>query len=104
MTSVPRLHRATGPMTLAEASRRFLRRDAFEPTTRDAYGRTLAALADVLGADAHVAAVTTEQLEDDLLERWADAAATTYNRRARHRCAGSAQADRWPVKTRAGPR
>lgn len=71
-------------MTLADASRRFLRRDAFEPTTRDAYGRTLAALADVVGADTDVAAVTTEQLEDELLERWADAAATTYNR---HRAA-----------------
>ncbi len=25
--------------------------------------------------------MTTQQLEDELLERWADAAATTYNRR-----------------------
>ena len=84
MSTVTRLHRAGGTTTLAEASRRFLRRDAFEPTTRDAYGRTLAALADVVGADTDVAAVTTEQLEDELLERWADAAATTYNR---HRAA-----------------
>src|SRR3954452_14270217 len=84
MTTVTRLHRAAGPTTLAEASRRFLRRDAFESTTRDAYGRTLAALADVLGADADLAAVTTEQLEDGLLERWSEAAATTYNR---HRAA-----------------
>jgi len=84
MTTVTRLHRAAGPTTLAEASRRFLRRDAFESTTRDAYGRTLAALADVLGADADLAAVTTEQLEDGLLERWSEAAVTTYNR---HRAA-----------------
>ncbi|MGY1738374.1 tyrosine-type recombinase/integrase [Geodermatophilus sp. SYSU D00684] len=84
MTAVTRLHRAASPATLAEASRRFLRRDAFEPTTRDAYGRTLTALADVVGADTDVAAVTTEQLEDELLARWANAAATTYNR---HRAA-----------------
>ena len=76
MTTVTRLHRAAGPMTLAEASRRFLRRDSFEPTTRDTYGRTLAALVAAVGADADVAAVTTEQLEDDLLDkRWADVAA-----------------------------
>src|SRR3954470_5140972 len=84
MTSVTRLHRATGPMTLAEASRRFLRRDAFEPTTRDTYGRTLAALVEAVAA-ADVAAVSTVQLEDDLFDaRWADIAATTYNR---HRAA-----------------
>ncbi|MCZ2826006.1 MULTISPECIES: helix-turn-helix domain-containing protein [unclassified Modestobacter] len=40
MTAVTRLHRAAGPVTLADASRRFPRRDAFEPTTRLAYGRT----------------------------------------------------------------
>lgn len=68
MTTVTRLHRAVDCVTLADASRRFLRRDAFEPTTRDAYGRTLAALADVVGADTDVAAVTTEQLEDELLD------------------------------------
>jgi integrase len=85
VTAVTRLHRAAGPMTLVEASRRFLRRDAFEPTTRDTYGRTLAALVEVVGADADVAAVTTEQLEDDLFDaRWVDIAATTYNR---HRAA-----------------
>ena len=38
MTTVTRLRRTAGPTTLAEASRRFLRREAFEPTTRDAYG------------------------------------------------------------------
>src|SRR3954454_5884563 len=105
MSTVTRLHRAAGSMTLADATRRFLRRDAFEPTTRDAYGRTLTALADVVGSEVDVAAVTTEQLEDDLLERWADAAATTYNR---HRsallsffgwCASSA-ATRRPTRRR----
>ena len=85
MSAVPHLHRAAGPMTLAEASRRFLRRDAFEPTTRDTYGRTLAAHAEVVGAGTDVATVTTEQLEDELLDaRWADVQATTYNR---HRAA-----------------
>jgi hypothetical protein len=53
--------------------------------TRDTYGRTLAALVEVVGADADVAAVTTELLEDDLFDvRWAEVAATTYNR---HRAA-----------------
>ena len=76
MTTVTQLHRVADPMTLAEASRRFLRRDALEQTTRDTYGRTLAALTDAFGADTDVAAVTTEQLEDDLLDkRWADVAA-----------------------------
>src|SRR4051794_10481234 len=85
MTTVTQLHRAADPMTLDEASRRFLRRDAFEQTTRDTYGRTLATLIDELGADTDVAAVTTEQLEDDLLDkRWAGVAPTTYNR---HRAA-----------------
>lgn len=31
---------ALDPISLAEAQTRFLRRDAFEPTTRLAYGRT----------------------------------------------------------------
>jgi site-specific recombinase XerD len=84
MTTVTALRRAAGAMTLADASRRFLRRDAFEPTTRDAYGRTLTALVEAIGANADIAAVSTEQLEDDLLERWAGVAATTYNR---HRAA-----------------
>src|SRR5215218_2703071 len=85
MTTVTRLHRAAGPTTLAEASTRFLRRDAFEPSTRDTYGRTLTALIAAVGADTDVAAVTTEQLEDDLFNvRWAERQATTYNR---HRAA-----------------
>ncbi|HEV7727482.1 MAG TPA: hypothetical protein VGO74_11200 [Modestobacter sp.] len=85
MTTVTQLHRVADPMRLTEASRRFLRRDAFEQTTRDTYGRTLAALTDAFGADTDVAGVTTEQLEDDLLDkRWADVAAVTYNR---HRAA-----------------
>jgi hypothetical protein len=105
MTSVTRLHRAAGPMPLAEASRRFLRRDVFEPTTRDTYGRTLAALVEAVGADADVATVTTEQLEDDLFDaRWADIAATTYNRHRARCCPSSAGAPsaagrrptRWP--------
>ena len=47
MTTVTALRGAVGALTLAAATRRFLRRDAFEPTTRDAYGRTLAALAEI---------------------------------------------------------
>lgn len=80
MTAAPRPAGAVAPMPLAEAGRRFLRRDAFEPATRTAYGRTLAALAAQLGADADVAAVTTEQLQDLLDDRWGSTAATTYNR------------------------
>lgn len=103
MNTVPRLHRAAGPMTLAEVSHWFLRRDAFEQTTRDTYGRTLAALIDELGADAGVPAVTTEQLEDDLFDkRWAGVAPTTYNR---HRAAllsffGWCIDRGWPLPTR----
>ncbi len=67
MTTVTRLRRAAGPMALAEATRRFLRRDTLEASTRATYGRTLTALTDAVGADTDVAAVTTEQLEDELL-------------------------------------
>src|SRR5947209_6521919 len=49
-----------------------------------ASGPTLAALTDGLGAGTDVAAITLEQLETLLDGRWADAAATTYNR---HRAA-----------------
>lgn len=84
MTTVTPLRRAAGPTPLAEATRRFLRRDAFEESTRVSYGRTLAALTEVVGAEADVAAVATEQLEDDLFPRWDHVAATTYNR---HRAA-----------------
>ena len=69
LTTVTRLHCAAGPMPLAEATRRFLRRDAFEPSTRVSYGRTLSALIEVMDAEIGVATVTEEQLER-LLERW----------------------------------
>ncbi len=59
MTTVTRLHRAASPLTRAEAARRYLRRDAFEASTRDTLGRTLAALTDAVGVDTDVAAVTT---------------------------------------------
>jgi integrase/recombinase XerC/integrase/recombinase XerD len=62
MSIVTPLRRVAGPMTLAEATRRFLRRDAFEESTRVSYGRTLGALAEVVGADTDGATVTTEQL------------------------------------------
>jgi hypothetical protein len=59
---------AAGPVTLAEASRRFLRRDTFEASHRVYYGRTLAALTEVVGTEADAAAVTIE-LAGDLLPR-----------------------------------
>jgi hypothetical protein len=57
MRTVTRLHGAASPVTVAEASRRFLRRDAFESTIRAIYGGTLAALTDAVGADTDVATV-----------------------------------------------
>ena len=65
---------------MADASRRFVRRDQFEPNTRLAYTRTLDALATAVGADTTVDTVNTYQLEDLLTDRWGTAAATTYNR------------------------
>jgi hypothetical protein len=80
MTAAPRLDSDVAPMALDEAVRRFLRRDVFEPATRLAYGPTLGALAGEQGADVDVAAVSTEQLQDLLDDRWGSAAATTFNR------------------------
>jgi hypothetical protein len=59
---------AAGPVTLAEVSRRFLCRDALEASHCVHYGRTLAALTEVVGSEAGDAAVTIG-LEDDLLPR-----------------------------------
>src|SRR3954447_18513462 len=81
--SVAHLPRTTSAPTLAEATRRFLRRDAFEPTTRTAYAATLDLLADQVGEHTAVDAITDRQVED-LLDRWQEKAATTYNR---HRAA-----------------
>lgn len=81
--SVVALH-TTDTTTLESAVARFLRRDAFEATTRSAYGRTLDALVAQVGADALVASVTTEVVEDLMDQRWGHTAATTYNR---HRAA-----------------
>jgi integrase len=69
--------------TLAEATRRFLRRDAFEPTTRTTYATTLHLLAARVGADTPVDRITDRQIEE-LLDRWQERAATTSNR---HRAA-----------------
>ncbi len=49
------LRRAADPITLAEATRRFLRH-AFEEGTRVSCGRTLAVLTEVVGAEADFAA------------------------------------------------
>ncbi|SDY72935.1 Phage integrase, N-terminal SAM-like domain [Geodermatophilus africanus] len=81
--SVAHLPCATSAPTLAEATRRFLRRDAFGPTTRVAYAATLDALADEVGRDAPVDRLTDRQVEA-LLDRWHDRATTTFNR---HRAA-----------------
>jgi len=67
-----------------EASRRFLRRDAFEVSTRNAYGRTLAAVGAEVGLGALVSDVSSEQLEDVLERLWGATASTTFNR---HRAA-----------------
>lgn len=74
----------TATLNLGDAIPRFLRRDIFEDTTRRAYGNTLDVLLAALGADVPLAAVTGEQVEDLLTQRWGTAAATTYNR---HRAA-----------------
>lgn len=81
--SVAHLPRATAAPTLAEATRRFLRRDAFEPTTCTAYAATLDLLATQVGPDTPVDRITDRQIEA-LLDRWQDKAATTFNR---HRAA-----------------
>lgn len=70
--------------TVAEATSRFLRRDAFEPTTRTSYAKTLRLLADAVGPNTPVSQVTAAHVEHLLHARWADAAPTTYNR---HRAA-----------------
>lgn len=70
-----------GSTTLSAARERFLRRDAFEDSTRRAYRRTLDALSDAVGPETPVDSLTTEQVEDLLRSRWGGkAAATTYNR------------------------
>jgi integrase len=81
--SVAHLPRTTAAPTLTEATRRFLRRDAFEPSTRSTYSATLDLLADRVGKQTPVDAITNRQVED-LLDRWQEKAATTYNR---HRAA-----------------
>lgn len=81
--SVAHLPHSPAAPTLTEASRRFLRRDAFEPTTRTAYAATLDRLADLVGGDTLVDRITDRHIES-LLDRWRDRAATTYNR---HRAA-----------------
>lgn len=81
--SVALLPPTTSAPTLAQATGRFLRRDAFEPTTRTAYAATLGLLAASVGPDTPVDRITEPQVED-LLDRWQDRAATTYNR---HRAA-----------------
>ncbi|WP_448070817.1 tyrosine-type recombinase/integrase [Georgenia yuyongxinii] len=82
--TVARLPERTPEMTIADAMARFLRRDAFEATTRAAYAKTLTVLADAVGADTPVAHITTDAVEDLLHTRWGAAAATTFNR---HRAA-----------------
>ena len=71
-------------VTLGQATDRFLRRDAFEPSTRQAYRRTLQILLDEFDADRPVTAITRDDLDDLLTGRWGKAAATTFNR---HRAA-----------------
>jgi integrase/recombinase XerC/integrase/recombinase XerD len=70
--------------SLEAAIHKFLRRDAFEPSTRKAYARTLNTFAGVVGSQKLVATVTTENIEDVLESKWGSTAATTYNR---HRAA-----------------
>lgn len=69
--------------TFGEAKARFLRRDRFEPRTRDAYAKTLAALSGYVEDADPVEAITIDRVEDTLAH-WGDAAPTTYNR---HRAA-----------------
>lgn len=69
--------------TLAEAACRFLRRDAFEPSTKKAYERTLTVLTNYFG-DLALYEVTGDELQAFLDHYWAQAAATTFNR---HRAA-----------------
>ena len=71
-------------VTLDQATDRFLRRDAFEPSTLLAYRRTLQILLDEFDGDRPVTAITSDDLDDLLIGRWGGAAATTFNR---HRAA-----------------
>lgn len=79
MSVIPMPNRAPD-VSVHDAAARFLRRDAFEDSTRRAYRRTLDALTSMVGADTPVATITTEQVEDLLTSRWGAGAATTHNR------------------------
>ena len=82
--SVPpvNLPTATSAVTLTVATRRFLADGGFGPNTRRTYAFPLAALADAVGPDTGVAAITRAQVADLLATRWggADVSAATHNR------------------------
>lgn len=77
VTQMPGANRAIS--ILADTVPRFLRRD-FAPTTRVAYGKTLAVLIEQLGADTPLARISTEVLEDVLAATWGHTSSKTYNR------------------------
>src|SRR5688572_22098563 len=81
--SVVLMPRTTATATVFEASRAFLRRDAFEPSTRSAYAATLDLLISQVGADTAVDAISERDVSI-LLDQWQAKAATTFNR---HRAA-----------------
>jgi hypothetical protein len=77
--TVINLPRAATVPTLDEASRAFLRRDAFEPTTRRSHAATLDALANLVDGQIPVDEIGEAHLEA-LLGRWRDRAPATSNR------------------------
>lgn len=81
--SVVFMPRTTSMATVFEASRAFLRRDAFEPSTRSAYAATLDMLIGQVGPDTAVDAISERDVSA-LLDQWQAKAATTFNR---HRAA-----------------
>ena len=73
---------ATGAVSVEEASGRFLADSGFAPNTRRTYAFPLAALAQAVGSNTDVAAVTAAQIADLLTTRWGgpNIAASTFNR------------------------